>query len=116
MKYVKTIQRQLNSMLEDSLAVMGLWPGSENKSNGTYDHKPDGSWDRTAKKILLNFAGSRHPILRGTSALKRGELRSKESGKKSIHFNGSTQNIELFLQMVISVNQLSIYGAVAKYD
>ena len=39
-------------------------------------------------------------------------MRSKGSGKKSIHFNGSTKNIELLLKMVISVNQLSIYGAV----
>ena len=61
----------------------------------------------------MNFAGSGHPIFRGTSALERGELRSKASGKKSIHFNGSTQNIELLLQMFISVNQLSIFGAVA---
>ena len=90
-----------------------LGPGSEKKWYGTYDCKPDGSWDRTAGKMLLNFVGSGHPIFRGTSALERGELRSKESGKKSIHFNGSTQNIELLLQMVISVNQLSIYGAVA---
>ena len=52
-------------------------------------------------------------IRRYSSALERGELRSKVSGRKSIHFNGSTQNIELLLQMVISVHQLSLYGAVA---
>ena len=63
--------------------------------------------------MLLNFAETKHPIFRGTSALERGDLRSKGGGKKSIHFNGSTQNIELLLQVVISVNQLSIYGAVA---
>ena len=51
-------------------------------------------------------------IFRGASALERGELRSKEGGKTSIHFNGSTQIIELILQ-IISVNQLSI-GAVAE--
>ena len=45
--------------------------------------------------------------------MERGELRIKESGKTSIHFNGSTRNIELLLQMVISVNQLSLYGVVA---
>ena len=89
-------------------------PGSEKQWYGTYDHKPDGSWDRTAEKMLLNFAEINHPVFRGTSALKRGELRSKESGKKSIHFSGSTQNnIELLLQVVISANQLSIHGAVA---
>ena len=32
---------------------------------------------------------------------------------ETLYFNGSTQNIELLLQMDISVNQLSIYGTVA---
>ena len=63
--------------------------------------------------MLLNFAETGHLVFRGISALERGDLRSKGSGKKSIHFNGSTQNIELLLQIVISVNQLSLYGAVA---
>ena len=60
--------------------------------------------------MLTNFAGSAHPIFRGT--LERGELRSKGRGKTSIHFNGN-QNIELLLQIVMSVNQLSVNGAVA---
>ena len=90
-----------------------LWLGSEKKWCGTYNHKPDGSWNRTAEKMLQNFKDSGHPIFRCTSPLERGELRSKDSGKKSVHYNGSTQNIELLLQMVISVNQLSIYGAAA---
>ena len=85
MKYVKTIQRQLNSLLVDSFAVIGLSLGLDLKKwYGTYDHKPDVSWERTAEKMLFNLA-----------------------------FNGSTQNIELLLQMVISVNQFSIHGAVA---
>ena len=60
---------------------------------------------------FLRISG--HPIFRASSALERGELRSKEHGKKSIHFNGSDENIELLLRTVISANQLSIYGAVA---
>ena len=32
---------------------------------------------------------------------------------KTIHFNGSDEKIELILRTIISVNQLSIYGAVA---
>ena len=55
----------------------------------------------------------RHPIFRCTSALKRGQFWSKGGGKTSIHFNRSTENIELLLQMVISVSQLSSFGAVA---
>ena len=64
-------------------------------------------------KMLQNFARSGHPIFRCTSALERGHLRSKGGGKTSIHFKGSTENVELLLQMVISVNQLSLYGAAA---
>ena len=99
-------------MLKDSLAVIGLSWGLDLKGCGTEltIAKPDGSWSRTAEKMLQNFAGSRHPTFRCTSALERGELRSKGGGKTSIHFNGSTQNI--VLQMVISVNQFSLYGAV----
>ena len=109
--YVKRIRKELKT-LEDFLPCHWsfLGPGSEKKWYGTYDCKPDGSWNRIAEKMLLKFTGSGHPILRGTE---RGELRSKEGGKTSIHFNGSTRNIGLLLQMVISVNnQLSIYGAV----
>ena len=56
-----------------------LGPGSEKKWYGTFDHKPDGSWDRTAEKILLNFAETNHPGSRGTSAF--GERRIKKQRK-----------------------------------
>ena len=114
MNYVKIIQRQSNSMLVDSLAVIGLSKGLDLKRSGT-KLKIKNQMDLGTElqiKMLLNFAGSAHPVFRGTSALKRGELRSKGNGKKAIHFNGTTQNIELLLQ-VVSVNQLSIYRAVA---
>ena len=90
-----------------------LGPGSEKKWYGTFDGKPDGSWNRTAEKMLQNFKDSGHPIFRCTSPLERGEFRSKAGGKTTIHFNGSTENTELLLQMVISVNQLSLCWAVA---
>ena len=48
-------------------SFLGL--GSEKKWHGTYDHKPDGSWDRTVEKILLNFAETNHLVFRGTSVL-----------------------------------------------
>ena len=59
------------------------------------------------------FAESGHPIFRATSALERGELKSKRTGVKSIHFNGSDDTIEMILPTVVSVNQLSLDGAVA---
>ena len=76
---------ELQSMLEDSRE--GHWsflgPGSEKKWHGTPAH------------------------------LRRGELKSKGKGIKSMHFNGSDDTIELILRTSISVNQLRFYGAVA---
>ena len=39
-----------------------LGPGSENKWYGTYSDKPDGAWDKTAEQMMLNFAGTSHPM------------------------------------------------------
>ena len=61
--------------------------------------------------MMLNFAESGHPVFRATSALERGEMKSKGKGKKSIHFNGSDETIEFILRTVTSVNQLNINGA-----
>ena len=63
--------------------------------------------------MMVNFSESSHPIVRSSSAFERGELRSKGHGKKSIHFNGSEENIELLLRTIISANQLNVYGAIA---
>ena len=56
---------------------LGRWsflgPGSEKKWSGTYSDKPLGDWDKTAERMMLNFAESGHPIFRATSALERGE-------------------------------------------
>ena len=83
-----------------------LGSGSEKKWYGTYDYKPDGSWNRTPEKMLQNFKDSGHTIFLFTSALERGQLRSKGGGKTTIHFNGSTENIELLLQVVIYVSSV----------
>ena len=48
-----------------------------------------------------------------TSPLSRGTLKSKEGVKLSIHFCTDEGTIETVLRTIISVNQLSIYGAVS---
>ena len=63
--------------------------------------------------MMLMFAGTSRPIFLASSALERREIRSKIKGKKSIHFKGSEENIELLLRTVVSANQLSVYGAAA---
>ena len=86
---------------------------SEKKWYGTHVNKPDGEWDKTAEAMMLNFAESGHPAFRACSALEKGELKSKGKGVKTIHFNGTDETIELILRTIISVNQLSVYGAAA---
>ena len=81
-------------------------PGSEKQGYGTHVNKPDGEWETTAEDMMLNFAETRHPVFRASSALERGELKSKRKGVKSVHFNGSDDTIELILRTFISVNQL----------
>ena len=65
------------------------------------------------RKMMASFSGCGHPTFRASSAFEGGELRSKGGGKKSIHFNGSNENIEFFLRTVISANQVNIFGAMA---
>ena len=62
---------------------------------------------------MLTFAESTHPVFRATSPLSRGMLRSKAGGKLSIHFCADGDTIETVFRKIISVNQLSIYGAVS---
>ena len=61
--------------------------------------------------MMRELAETIHPIFRASSAFERGNY--KGGGKKTIHFNGSEQNVELILRTVMSANELSIYGAVA---
>ena len=81
-----------------------LGPGSQKKWYGTYDGIPSGCWTRTVEKMLLNFEKSGHPFFRCTSVLERGKS----------HFTASDENVQLLPKMVMSVNQLSLYGAVAE--
>ena len=62
---------------------------------------------------MLTFAESKHPVFRSTSPLSRGVLKSKGGGKLSIHFAAVQEAIETIFRRIVSVNQLSISGAVA---
>ena len=63
--------------------------------------------------MLLEFAESGHPIFRATTPLSRGQLKSKGRGKLSIHFTADQDTVDTIYRIILSVNQLSIYGAVA---
>ena len=63
--------------------------------------------------MLLEFAESGHLTFRATTPLSRGQLKSKGHGKLSIHFAAGEHTIDTIFQIILSVNQLSVYGAVA---
>ena len=62
---------------------------------------------------MIKFGESGHPVFRATSPLSRGTLKSKDGGKLSMHFCADGDTIEPVFHTIISVNQLSLYGAVA---
>ena len=61
-----------------------------------------------------SFAESGCPIFRATSPLSRGRLKSKGHGKLSIHYSADLETIETIFRIIVSANQLSLYGAVAE--
>ena len=63
--------------------------------------------------MLLRFAESGHSIFRATTPLSRGQLKSKGKGKVSIHFSADSDTVDTIYRIILSANQLSIYGAVA---
>ena len=96
----------------------GQWsfigPGSEKKWYSMNEDSPQGIWDNIAEKMLLEFAESGCPIFRATTSLSRGKLKSKGHGKLSIHLGATQETIEAIFRIIVSANQLSLYGAVAE--
>ena len=98
-------------MLKDSLAVIGLSEGLDLKRSGTeltIANQMDLGIER--RRNAAEFRQIRSSGIPWYQCL--GERRIEKQRRRR-HFNGSTQNIEWLLQMVISVNELSLYGAVA---
>ena len=97
---------------------VGQWsiigPGSEKKCYSA-ENSPQRAWDHFPEEMLLEFAESGHPTFRATTPLSRGTLKSKGRGKLSIHFAADVDTIETIYRIMLSVNQLSIYGAVAAF-
>ena len=91
-----------------------LGPASEKKWYFMSEDSPQGEWDKIAEKMILTFAESGHPVFRATSPLSKGVLKSKGGGKLSIQYCADFETIETVFRSIISVNQLSLYGAVTE--
>ena len=96
---------------------VGQWsfigPGSEKKWCSMEENSPQGAWDHIAEEMLLEFAVSGHTVFRATTPLSTGQLKSKGRGKLSIHFSADQDTVDANYSIILSVNQLSLYGAVA---
>ena len=96
----------------------GQWsfigPGSEKKWYSFKEYSPQGIWVKIAERMLLEFAESGCPIFRASTPLSRGQLKSKGRGKLSIHYAADQETISTIFRMIVSANQLSLYGAVAE--
>ena len=89
-----------------------IGPGYEKKWYSS-ENSPQGAWDDIAEQMLLEFAEKRHRTFRATTPLSRGILNSKGRGKLSIHFAADELTTDTIFRIILYVNQLSIYGAVA---
>ena len=119
----KKMKKNVNPMLHSFLFFAkrfgaGQWsflgPGSEKKWYSIGEDSPQGEWHKMAEKMMVTLAENGHPILWATSPLSRGVLKSRGGGKLSIHCCADLETIKTVLRIIISVNQLSLYGAVAE--
>ena len=96
----------------------GQWsfigPGSEKKWYSIKEDSPQGIWDKIAEKMLVEFAESGCPIFPCFDSIVQRSTRSKGHGKLSIHFAATQATIETIFRIIVSANQLSLYGAVAE--
>ena len=90
-------------ILDQVLRRSGILPRTVHKESGT----------TLRNKYCWKFAESGHPIFRATTPLSRGNPKSKGRGKLSIHFAADQDTIDTIYRIILSVNQLSVYGAVA---
>ena len=117
---VKTMKRNVLQIPHLSLFARrfsaGPWSffgsGSETKWYSTYDERLGGECNKVAELMMIKFGESGHPVFRATSPLFRGTLKSKVSGKLSMHFGADGDTNGTLFRIIISVNQPSIYGAV----
>ena len=101
---------------KDSRTDIGRCLGLDQKRNGTELTRAirTGKWDRVAEDMMLNFSESGHHRIPWIQCFGTRRLEScKGKGKLSVHFCFDDKTVEVVLRTIISVNQLSIYGAVA---
>ena len=114
--YVKIIQKELKNTLEDFLAVFGLslGPRSEKKWYGNLRWHTQWVLESNCRENAADLRRIRSSDIPLYQCL--GEMRIKKQRRRKDMNTLQWQyanTFELLLKMVVSVNQLSLYGAVA---
>ena len=96
---------------------IGQWsfsgPGSEKKWYPS-ENSPQGEWDHVAEDMLLKFAESGHPNFPSNDTIVQRKIEKvMEKGKCPTHFSADPDTVDTMYRIILSVNQLSFYGAVA---
>ena len=119
----KTMKKNVWQMLDSYLCMQEdlvkdngplIGPGSVKKWYSISEDSPQGICEKIAERMLIEFAESGCPIFRATTPLSRGQLKSKGHGKLSVHFAANQETIETLFRIIVSANQLSLYGAFAE--
>ena len=115
---VYTIHRQLRITLANSLAVIGLYWDLDQKKSGsepTLTNQTDHGiewlkkWIQISLDLVIRFFVLLVP-------LREENYEGKGRRKKSTHFNGRNETIELILSTVISANQVENPTVLAKAE
>ena len=91
-----------------------LWKRTAHKEFGIYRGRNAVGIRRKCRESYSIQQNSGHLIFRATTPLSRGKLKRKGHGKLSIHFTADYSTIETIFRIIVSANQLCLYGAVAK--
>ena len=102
-------------MQEDWRTDIGRFLGLDQKRNGTELTRTSRMENGivSLRTLMISFSESGRPVFRGSSALERGKLKSKGKRTLSKYCCGDDNTAQVVLRTIISVNQLSIYGATA---
>ena len=91
-------------------SFLGL--GSEKKWYSTHEYKPQGEWDRVAEQMMIKFSEKADTQF-SEPRVHCPEERSKAKEVENYRYTSVPMGIETVFRTIISVNQLSIYGAVS---
>ena len=80
------------------------------------ESSPQGISDHIAGKMLVEFAESGCPNFRAKTPSSRSTLKSKGHGKLSFHFAADQETNETIFRVIVSANQLCLYGAAFTID